>query len=54
MKDIDEILNSVNKGNNVALLCYEKNPDTCHRSIVANEIKKRDGNGLKIKHLGLY
>jgi uncharacterized protein (DUF488 family) len=54
MNDIDEILNIVNEGKKVALLCYEKNPEKCHRSVVANEIKKRDGNGLKIKHLGLY
>jgi uncharacterized protein (DUF488 family) len=49
--DIDHILNKVNKGKKVVLLCYEKNPEECHRSAVANEIKKRDGNGLKIKHL---
>jgi len=54
MNDIDEILNTINEGKNVALLCYEKNPGKCHRSAVANEIKKRDGNGLKIKNLGLY
>lgn len=52
MGDIDRILNTVNEGRKVALLCYEKNPEVCHRSAVANEIKKRDGNGLKIKHLG--
>ncbi len=54
MNDIDEILNTVKEGKKVALLCYEKNPEKCHRSIVADEIKKRDGNGLKIKNLGLY
>ena len=54
MNDIDEILKTVNEGKNVALLCYEKNPGKCHRSAVANEIKKRDGNGLKINNLGLY
>ena len=54
INDIDEILDIVNKGKKVALLCYEKNPEVCHRSVVANEIKKRDDNGLKIKHLGLY
>lgn len=52
--DLDNILSSVNKGKRVALLCYEKDPETCHRKIVANEIKKRDGNGLNIQHLGLY
>lgn len=52
--DIDSILTLVNEGKNVALLCYEKDPETCHRNIIANEAKKRDGNGLKIKHLGIH
>ena len=52
--DLDQILHSINEGKNVALLCYEKKPEACHRNIVANEIKKRDGNGLKITHLGIY
>lgn len=54
MNDIDRILKTVNEGKKVALLCYEKEPEKCHRSVVAKEIKKRDGNGLKIKNLGLY
>ncbi len=33
------------------LMCFEKEPQYCHRSIVAEEIKNRDGNGLKINHL---
>ena len=49
---IDTILDTIKDGKNVALLCYEKDPSTCHRSVVADEVKKRDGNGLKIKHLG--
>ncbi|MBW1766861.1 MAG: DUF488 domain-containing protein [Deltaproteobacteria bacterium] len=52
--DIDGILSMVNNGEKVALLCYEKDPETCHRKIVANEVMKKDGNGLKIKHLGFY
>lgn len=49
---IDTILDTIKDGKNVVLLCYEKDPSTCHRSVVADEVKKRDGNGLKIKHLG--
>lgn len=49
---IDTILDTIKDGKNVVLLCYEKDPATCHRSVVADEVKKRDGNGLKIKHLG--
>ena len=51
---VDAILELVNEGKKVALLCYEKDPETCHRKIVANEVKKRDGNGLNIKHLRVY
>ena len=54
MDDLDGILSLVTKGKKVALMCYEKDPEKCHRKIVANEVKKRDDNGLKIKHLGVY
>jgi uncharacterized protein (DUF488 family) len=54
MDDLDGILGLVNDGKKVALMCYEKDPETCHRKIVANEVKKRDDNGLKIKHLRVY
>jgi len=33
------------------LMCYEKIPKTCHRSIVANEVTKIDSNGLRIVHI---
>ena len=33
------------------LMCYERFPQECHRSIVAEEIKKIDGNGLIVKHI---
>lgn len=36
---------------NACLMCFEKEYDKCHRFIVAREIKKYDGNGLKIQHL---
>ncbi len=52
--DLDGILNLVTKGKNVALLCFEQDPEKCHRKIVANEVKKREDNGLKIKHLRAY
>ena len=51
--DVEGLLTLVNKGKNVVLLCYEKDPKTCHRNVIANEVKKRDDNGLKIKHLGI-
>jgi uncharacterized protein (DUF488 family) len=40
-----------NHGRNVALLCFERNPQKCHRKVVADELRKLDGNGLKIEHI---
>jgi len=48
---IDKIINLLAKGSNIALLCFEHDPNTCHRKVLADEIKRRDGNGLKIMHL---
>jgi uncharacterized protein (DUF488 family) len=36
---------------NVALMCYERDPATCHRSIVAKQLEVLAG--LKTKHLGV-
>lgn len=33
------------------LMCFEKVPEYCHRSTVANKIKEYDGNGLIITHV---
>jgi uncharacterized protein (DUF488 family) len=33
------------------LMCFERSATECHRNIVANKIKARDGNGLQIKHI---
>jgi uncharacterized protein (DUF488 family) len=41
----------INYGKKVSLLCYERNPEQCHRKVVAEQIKKLDGNGLGIKHI---
>ena len=46
-----EILSLINSGRNVALLCFERNPQQCHRKVVAEEIRKLDGNGLKVEHI---
>jgi uncharacterized protein (DUF488 family) len=48
IKKLCEILNS---GKNIALLCFEHDAQKCHRKILADEIKKVDGNGLEIKHI---
>jgi len=36
---------------NCCIMCYEDLPFKCHRKIICDEIKKMDGNGLKIEHL---
>lgn len=46
-----EILSLINSGRNVALLCFERNPQECHRKVVAEQIRKLDGNGLKVEHI---
>jgi len=33
------------------LMCFEHLAARCHRTIVAEKIKARDGNGLQIKHI---
>jgi len=48
---LDNICQMIHQGKKVALLCYERDPQKCHRTIVADEVKKRDGNGLTIKHI---
>ncbi|MFC1821862.1 DUF488 family protein [Thermodesulfobacteriota bacterium] len=48
---LDNICRMIHQGKKVALLCYERDPEKCHRTIVADEVKKRDVNGLTIKHI---
>jgi uncharacterized protein (DUF488 family) len=48
---IDKIRDMVNEGEKVALLCFERDATKCHRSVLSEMIKKRDGNGLKVKHI---
>ena len=33
------------------VMCYEASSEYCHRRVVADEVKKHDGNGLKIEHI---
>jgi uncharacterized protein (DUF488 family) len=48
---LEDIHALVNSGKTVSLLCYEHNPEQCHRKVVAEQLKKVNGNGLKIKHI---
>jgi uncharacterized protein (DUF488 family) len=33
------------------LMCFERHAERCHRKLVAEKIKVRDGNGLQITHI---
>jgi uncharacterized protein (DUF488 family) len=51
-QDLLETIHSlVDQGRKVSLLCFERNPQQCHRKVVAEEIKKLDGNGLEVTHI---
>jgi len=41
----------IDRGKKVALLCFERDHQKCHRNVVAKEIQKLDGNGLAVKHI---
>lgn len=48
---LKSIYTLVNCGKKVALFCFERDPEKCHRNMVAKKIQKLDGNGLTIKHI---
>ena len=48
---IDHIYDMILDNRRVALLCFERNPDTCHRKVVAEKLKGINGNGMKIVHI---
>ena len=50
-QQLDEIRYMIDKGKKVALLCFEQDPQKCHRSVVADAIIKRDGNGMQLTHI---
>jgi uncharacterized protein (DUF488 family) len=47
---IKEVYNFISDGIN-CIMCFERLPEKCHRSAVADKIKEYDGNGLKIQHI---
>lgn len=50
-ESLDRILELLENGQKVSLLCFERDPELCHRKIVAEEVKKRNNNGLRINHI---
>lgn len=50
MEVIKEVHQFIFDGMN-CIMCFERFPDKCHRSAVADKVREYDGNGLKIKHI---
>jgi len=42
---------SLVKSKRTALMCLEKDPEKCHRSVIAMIVKEIDGNGMRIQSL---
>jgi uncharacterized protein (DUF488 family) len=45
---LNDINSLIDDGHYVALLCFEKDNEKCHRKIIAEEVKRMNGNGLEI------
>jgi uncharacterized protein (DUF488 family) len=48
-QEMDELTDLRKSGKRICLLCFERNPDACHRQWIAEEIEAR--TGAKVKHL---
>jgi hypothetical protein len=48
---LKKIMNWIEKGERVALTCYERQPERCHRTCVAKELEKRFGKVCAPKEL---
>lgn len=48
---LNRIISLLSRGSTIALLCFERDPQKCHRKVVAEEIRKLNGNGLRIEHI---
>ena len=45
----DKVIDSLTQGYNIALMCAEKDPETCHRTIMISRVFHQ--NGHLVKHL---
>ncbi|MDO8525911.1 MAG: DUF488 domain-containing protein [Candidatus Omnitrophota bacterium] len=50
-QDSVKTLHQIVVNSSVCIMCYERDPYSCHRLVVAEEVKKKDGNGLAVKHI---
>lgn len=47
--ELDQLISIVRSGRRVCLLCFERRPEHCHRTIVAEAVSKR--LGVAVEHL---
>ena len=47
---IKELYQYISDGIN-CIMCFERVPEKCHRSVITDKIQEYDGNRLKIKHI---
>jgi uncharacterized protein (DUF488 family) len=47
--DLDEVVDAARAGRRPALLCVERDPEACHRSLVAARVERE--SGLSVEHL---
>lgn len=48
---LEKIRDWVESGSVVALTCYEKSPDQCHRRIVSDALERKFGPSFSATHL---
>lgn len=49
-KELKELYSLINEKIS-CLLCFEKNPSSCHRSIVADKVSRLNGTTLSVRHI---
>lgn len=50
-KESVETLYQIVMSNNACIMCYERDPNNCHRLMVADVIKKKGHNGFVVQHI---
>jgi len=53
-QQLNELFRIINSGKRIALLCFEHDPNKCHRMVLAEKISKLSDNGFKINHLSPF
>ena len=50
MDGIEELDGYISNGVN-CIMCFESEPERCHRSVIVEKIKEYNGKGLKVRHI---